>query len=233
MVDNERSLVEHLEEFRTRLLICLGVFLFSSLIAYFFIDNLFLFATRDVGKLVFTQPTEAFFAYIKLALYAGFFISLPIILYQIWQFVSVALKDNEKKYLLLFLPFSLFLFLLGAVFAYFVVVPISLKFLLGFGGGSLTPMLTIGGYLSFLCSFLLVFGIVFELPVVFAFLTKIGVVNAKKLSSFRREAILAIFIGSAILTPTPDAFTQILMAVPLMILYEISIFISKIIGRRK
>lgn len=178
-------------------------------------------------SLVFISPQEPFVITLKIALFGGIIIALPMIIYQAWQFVSLALKEKEKRYLLFYGPFSLLLFLSGASFAYFVAIPVGLRFLLSFGGSSLEPMISISKYLSFITVTILTFGIVFELPLVSLFLVRIGIISPQFLAKNRKVAIIAIFVLAAILTPSIDAFTQILLAVPLVILYEVSIWLAK------
>jgi sec-independent protein translocase protein TatC len=182
---------------------------------------------KPAGKLVFIAPQEAFIANIKIALFGGLFLASPFVTYQIWRFVSAGLKRNEMKYTLIFGPLSFLFFLLGIAFGYFIIVPIGIKFLLGFATELVTPMLTISKYISFVGMLTLAFGVVFQLPVVSLFLTKLGIITPYFLSSKRRYAVVFIFLLAAVLTP-PDIITQCLMAVPLLVLYEIGIIFSKI-----
>jgi len=175
---------------------------------------------------VFIAPTEAFIVNIKIALLGGVFLSSPFVLYQIWQFVSAGLNKNEKKYILICGPLSFILFILGALFAYLIIIPIGLNFLLGFSTESITPMITISKYLSFLGTLTFAFSLIFQLPLISLFLTKIKVVTPMFLSSKRKHAIVLMFILAAILTP-PDVITQCLMAGPLLVLYEVGIILSK------
>ena len=174
MKDRRLSLVEHLEELRGRLVICLAsVFLFS-LASYFYAGKILSLLIKPVGKLVFIKPQEAFLSYLKIALFSGIFLSLPVIFYQIWKFVFVGLLPKEKKYIFTYGPLSFFLFLVGAGFSYQVVLPLSLKFLVDrFSSNTLESMLSISNYISFVGTFLLAFGVVFELPLIVLFLTKI------------------------------------------------------------
>jgi len=223
------TLVEHLSELRKRLIYCIATFAFCSIVSWPFVPQLIKLISSPAGNLVFIHPTEAFFTYMKLAFWIGFFLSLPVTIFNIWKFIGSALLPSENKYLILFVPFSLILFLAGSSFGFFIVIPFAIKFLLGFGAGWATPMLSINDYISFVGSLLLAFGLSFEMPIVILFLTKLKIVSAKTLSSYRRHAILLIFIAAAILTPTPDAFTQLLLAGTLIILYELSVLMSRII----
>jgi len=156
----------------------------------------------------------------------------PVIFYEIWAFVSPGLLQKEKKYTIPFVLFASLFFTLGLIFCYYVILPFGLKFLLTYKTTGITPKLSISQYLSFYTRMMLVFGIVFELPVATIFLTKIGVIRPAFLTRNRKYAVLVIFLISAILTP-PDVVTQILMAIPLLLLYEISIMGSKMIYRQK
>jgi len=228
-VENKKmSLIDHLEELRRRFIICLLAVLVCSVISYFYSDRIIALLKRPFPhSLVFMSPQEPFIITLKIALFGGIVFALPVIIYEAWQFISLGLKEKEKKYLLLYGPVSLLLFLSGASFAYFVVIPIGLRFLLGFGGSSLEPVISISKYLSLITLMILAFGVVFELPLVSLFLVRIGVVSPQFLAKKRKVAIVAIFVLAAILTP-PDAFTQILLAVPLLFLYELSILLSRI-----
>lgn len=231
MVDKRMRLVEHLEEFRCRILISLGAIFIATCIAFWKVKEIVAYLVRlgPIGNLIFISPTEAFFTYLRLAFFIGLFISSPIILFQLWRFVSVGLTESERKVVLFFFPFSISLFLFGAAFAFFAVIPWALKFLINFAGPDVLPMLSISKYVSFVAVLLLMFGLVFELPIVIILLAKLGIVTPATLRRNRKYAILLIFIIAAILTPTPDAFTQLFMAIPLVFLYEVSIWLSKLV----
>jgi len=174
---------------------------------------------------------EAFTTKLMLAFWGGALLSMPFVLYQIWQFVVVGLKEKEKRYLILFIPLSILLFIFGCAFAYGVLLPAMLKFFLSFSTPQLRPMITVSQYISFLGTIVLSCGLIFELPLVVVFLTKIGVATPPFLIEKRRQAIIWILIISALLTPSPDCVSQILLAVPLVVLYEISILFSKLTFR--
>lgn len=229
MTDRRMTLVGHLEELRRRILISLAAISIGTCIAFWKIKPIVSYLARPVGHLVFLSPTEAFMAYFKLAFFVGLFLASPVILSQIWGFTSTALNQRERKMFLFFMPFSIALFLCGAAFAFFIVIPWALKFLINFAGAEVLPVISISEYLSFITVLILIFGIVFELPVGIVVLSKLGLVTPAALSRNRKWAILIIFIAAAVLTPTPDAFTQILMAVPMIILYEISIWVSRLV----
>ena len=232
--DEKMPLTSHLEELRTRLvrsLVAVGV---CFAISYYFKEKLFWIIVQPLVKvmpensyMIFTSLPEAFFTYLKISFFAGLFLASPYILYQIWKFISPGLYSKEKKYVVPFVITSTALFIGGACFAYFLVLTPAYKFFVDFSTDFFRPMLTLREYLSLTLKLMLAFGIVFEIPVFLFFMTKIGLVSSKTLSKKRKYAILIIFIAAALLTPTPDAFTQVMMAIPMMILYEVGILVSK------
>ncbi len=237
---HKMPLTDHLIELRKRLtnsLIALGL---GFSVCYFFKDFVFEIITRPLTQvlprnsyLIYTGLTEAFFTYMKVAFFASLIITSPFILYQIWKFIAPGLLPKERKYVVPFVLTSTFLFISGVLFGYFIALPPAFKFFVSFNNQYLQAMLSFKAYLSLFVTFLLGFGVSFELPVFIFFLTKLGIVNAEKLSKQRRYAILVIFIVAAILTPSPDALSQLLMAIPLMFLYEVSIFVSKFAGKKE
>lgn len=227
------TLVQHLEELRKRIIICLIIVFIIGFFCFFYVDNILLILSKPVGKLIFLKPTEAFVTRIKVAFYSGLFISMPVIIYQIWKFVNPGLLEIEKRYVYWLIPFSYLLFVFGTVFAFFGVLPTGMKFLLNYGTENVQPMISISSYVSFVMIFLLVFGIVFQLPLVVLLLTKLGIVTPKWLIKNRKYAILCVFILAGMLTPGPDIFSQFLMAIPTLFLYEISILLSKFMSPLK
>ena len=228
----------HLEELRKRLIYSLIAVVICFLICYVFKELLFKILTLPLvavlpekSSMIFTSLPEAFFTYLKVSFFGALFISAPIVLYQIWKFISPGLFPAEKKYALPFVFFSTIFFVGGSLFAYYAVFPIGFKFFIGFATESIRPMFTIREFLSFSCKLLLAFGVIFELPIFMFFLAKLGVVNSRMLTAKRKYAILLIFVAAAVLTP-PDIVTQILMAIPIMLLYEISVLIVKL-GEKK
>lgn len=228
--------LDHLEELRQRLLRCILAIFSLSIISYIFSKQIMAILLRPFpreDKLIFLSPQEGFMIYITISLFAGLILSLPIIFYELWQFVRPGLYAKERKYTIRIVFFSTFFFLLGALFCYFVVIPYGLNFLLSFANDQLTPTIQIKEYLKFITLLILVFGIVFELPLLSFFLTKLGLLTPQFLRTKRRYGIVAIFIAAAVLTPTTDIISQLLLAVPLMILYEISIWVSRAALPRK
>lgn len=230
-MDSSKDFIEHLEELRRRIIISLAFILIFSVAAFGYAKDLIKLIVKPVGHLVFTSPAEVFVTYLKIALFAGIFLSAPVIIYHFWMFVSIALKDREKNYLLIFGPLSLMFFFTGAAFAFFIVIPLAIKFLMGFATDFITPMITISSYATFFGVLTLVFGAVFELPLAIMFLAKIGAVSPQYLSKKRRYAVLFIFIIAAVLTP-PDVVSQVMMAFPLLVLYEIGILFAKAVYRK-
>jgi len=182
----------------------------------------------DNVRLIFTNPTGGFMIYMKLAITVGLLFSIPIIVYQVWQFIAPGLLMRERRVAVWVVFFTTLCFLLGAWFCYYFVLKFGLSFLLGFQTDILLPMVSIDEYFGFVTILIVVFGLVFEMPVVAYFLTKIGLLTPEFMRQKRRYSIVAIFVAAAVLTPTTDVFTLMMLAVPLMVLYEISIWVSKI-----
>jgi sec-independent protein translocase protein TatC len=225
--DDKLPFTDHLDELRHRLIISLVGVGLGFAISYGFSQQLLLILQRPMPtRLVFIAPTEAFFVNLKVAFFAGLFLSVPLLLFQVWKFVAPGLYEHERRYSYPFLIISTILFLIGAIFAYGVILPIALRFLIAQGGDLWQPTITLSNYLSFCMRLILAAGLVFEFPVLMYFLAKIGVVTPEFLVKNRKYALLAAFVISAILTP-PDVFSQVLLAVPLFLLFEVSIFVAK------
>lgn len=178
-------------------------------------------------SMIAVEIQETFFTAMKVAFFGGFIISLPVIFWQLWLFLAPGLYDHEKKLVVPFVFFATLMFLLGASFAYYIVVPVGFDFLIAFGNSVVNVLPSIGKYVGFFTKLLIGFGIAFELPVITFFLAKIGLVNDQMLKDFFRYAVVLIFIVAAVLTP-PDVISQVLMAAPLLILYGVSIYIAKV-----
>jgi sec-independent protein translocase protein TatC len=229
--------MEHLGELRTRIVRSLiGVLIGAGITLPFsrwIVDWLARPVTQLGYDLVFTAPAEAFWVQMKVGLVCGIFLGAPVILWQVWAFVAPGLHKHEKKYAGPFVVIGSLMFIAGGSFALFVVTPYALNFLLGYARPGLRPMITIQNHIDFLLKFTLAFGVVFELPLALTLLARMGMVTAQGLAKHRKYAILGAFIAAAILTPTPDAFNQSLMAGPLIILYEVGIVSARIFGRRR
>lgn len=230
-------LVQHLEELRRVLIKSIIVLSITSVAGWWFRSDLLGLLARPITdrgyKLVYITPLEPLYAQLKLAIMAGFVIALPFVLWQIWGYILPALKPEERKNLRFVVVISLFLFLLGTTFAYFSVFKVGINFFIDIAQGSAVPTLSMGSYLSFVVSFLLPFGLVFELPLIMVFLAKTGVVEPKFFAKKRKYAVLVIFIAAAFLTPGPDIMSQLFMGVPLYLLYEVSIVLASVFSRKK
>ena len=239
MEDDKIPLAGHLEELRKRIIYSLIAIAVGFLASYGFSEQIYSLIAlpikpflKDGNAFIFTGLTEAFFTYFKLSIFSGIILSTPVIIYQIWCFIAPGLYKKEKSYAFPFVFLSTFFFLGGVAFCYFVVFPIACKFFAEFASDYIQMKLSIKDYLSFTCKFLLAFGIIFELPVFVLFLAKLGIVNDTLLRKNRKIVILVVFVIAAFLTP-PDMVSQILMAIPLIFLYELSIIIAKIFGKKK
>jgi len=237
--DEKLPFTSHLEELRKRLItafIAVGV---GFVIAFGFKERLFKILVhplvnvmKEGETLIYTGLPEAFFTYLKVAFLTGLIVASPIILYQFWMFVAPGLYKKERRMMMPIVVLSSFFFMGGALFGYFIVFPWGFKFFLGFATDTIRPLPSMKEYFGFSAKMLLAFGLVFELPLVLTFLAKLGIVSVEFLKKNRKYAILVFFAGAAILTP-PDVITQIMMALPLMVLYEISIIGAKIFGKKK
>lgn len=233
--EEKMPITAHLDELRKRLLRSIIAIAIGMSVSYNFKEDLFAIITYPLSTalpknsyMIYTSLPEAFFNYLKISFVAGVILASPYVLYQIWKFISPGLYQREKKYIAPFVIVASLLFIGGVVFCYFLVLPPAFKFFTEFSTDFLRPMLSLKEYLSLALKLLIVFGIMFEIPVFLFFLAKLGVITPAQLVRQRKYAILIIFIAAAILTPTPDAFTQIMMAVPMMALYEIGIIVIRI-----
>ncbi len=231
--DDPLPLLAHLGELRRRLTWAAAAVAVCSIAVYPFTDAVIADMARPIGKLVFIGPLEALWAKLKLSLLLGLVVSLPVVLFQVWSFIQKGLLPREKRLVLPLTAVSLLLFVSGAAFCYFLIIPVGVSFLLAYGSDALVPMITVSKYLAFVSGMVLSFGLVFELPLVIAFLVQAGMLQAATLRRQRRFAVVIIFIAAAALTPGPDAFSQLVMAVPLLVLYEIGVIVARIIERRK
>jgi sec-independent protein translocase protein TatC len=238
---NKMPLFQHLEELRTRLLICCLAIGLGFIVSYFFSSRIFEWLMKpwinamppgQSAKLIYTAPHEAFFVYMKVSLISGTLLAIPVILWQIWRFVAPGLYSNEKKYMLPVIFCSCFCFVGGVVFGYFVVIPVAFKFFASFSSEYITPMLRTTEYLAFANKMLLCFGLAFQLPVFAFFLAKLGLLSSGFLKRKRKWAVVLIFIAAAVLTPSPDVVSQLLMAAPLLVLYEASVWIVHFFGAK-
>ncbi len=241
MMDDQDKIpfTAHLEELRKRLIVCFTAVGIGFVLSYGFKEKLFQILTRPLisvmqtgDKLIFTGLPEAFFTYLKVALLSGMILATPVIFYQFWMFVAPGLYQKEKQHMIPIVFLSTFFFVGGSFFGYFIVFPYGFKFFLGFASEIIQPLPSMREYLSFASKLLLAFGLVFELPLIITFLARLGMVSVSFLKKNRKYALLLFFAGAAILTP-PDVVTQVMMALPLIVLYEISIIGARIFGKKK
>ncbi|CAD7287112.1 twin-arginine translocase subunit TatC [Campylobacter suis] len=228
------ELKPHLVELRKRLGISVASVIIAFVVCFSFWNPILAWITEPLkavlpenSSIIFTSVQEPFFTAMKVAFFAGLIVALPIIFWQFWLFVAPGLYENEKKYVIPFVISATLMFLCGASFCYFVVIPLGFNFLVNFGGQLFTALPSIGEYVGFFTKLLIAFGIAFEMPVITFFLAKLGMVNATQLKGFFRYGVVIIFLFSAIVTP-PDVLSQFLMAVPMMLLYGLSIYIASV-----
>lgn len=235
--EDEMSFLEHLEELRWRVLYSLIGVVVGTIIAWIFIDPiidhiLLLPAQKAELHLQNLRPFGQLFLFFQVALIVGVILSLPNLFYQIWLFISPALRASERKYVTAVVTFSTVCFLSGIVFAYFVMLPLTLSFAGQFGSAQIENNFAIDEYFSIIISVMLAAGVVFELPMMSFFLSKLGLLTPAFMRKYRRHAIVIILLAAAILTPGTDPVAQVLLAVPLVLLYEISIFVSKVFQKK-
>ena len=237
--DEKLPFTSHLEELRKRLITAFIAVGIGFVVSFGFKERLFgilvqplINVMKEGENLIYTGLPEAFFTYLKVSLLTGLIVASPMLLYQFWMFVAPGLYRKERRLMVPIVILSSFFFIGGALFGYFVVFPWGFKFFLGFATDTIRPLPSMKEYFGFSAKLLLAFGLVFELPLVLTFMAKLGIVSVDFLKKNRKYALLLFFAGAAILTP-PDVITQILMALPLMVLYEISIIGAKIFGKKK
>ena len=238
-LSDKAPLLEHLIELRNRLMVSVLAILVGFLVCYAFSEQIFFFLVRPLRqilgpetRMIYTGLHEAFLTYMKVSFFAGLFLAVPVILFQFWGFVAPGLYESERKVFLPFLIATPILFFLGGGLAYQYIFPLAFQFFLGFSSPSIEALPSISQYLSLVITLVFAFGLVSELPVGLLLLVKMGVVNTASLVSKRRYMIVGAFVVAAILTP-PDPFSQIFLALPMMGMYEISIFFGRRIERRR
>jgi sec-independent protein translocase protein TatC len=233
------TIVEHLTELRKRLVRAIGAIILGMIAAFIGKDYVFEAINRPLegsgldAELVTLGVAEPFMTVLKVSIYAGLLVSLPVVLYEFWAFIMPALYEKEKKRVLPYVFFTFILFAAGVVFAYFLVLPVGLRFLVGYGGEMFTQQLRASEYISFVAAFLLSFGVVFEIPAVVLLLSVADIVSAKGLRKGRKYAILVIAVASMVLTPSGDPLTMTMMMGPLFVLYEFGILLASLTERRR
>ena len=233
------TLLDHLGELRKRLVRGFLAVLIGFFACYGFAQQLFYYLSLPLlkvmpadSKFIYTGVAEGFFVDMKVAFVAGLFAACPFLFYQIWAFIAPGLYEEEKRYVLPLALFSAFFFLLGGVFCYFGVFPFAFEFFMSYSTGNIVAMLSIDEYLGFALKMLIAFGLIFEMPLFSFFLARMGLITAQKMRDVRKYAVLAVFVIAAILTP-PDVFSQLMMAGPMLVLYEISIWVAALVGKKK
>jgi sec-independent protein translocase protein TatC len=239
MTQEKQPFLAHLKELRDRLLVCILALAIAFVFAYYFKERIFAFLMDPFVRVmppkssfIFIGITEAFITYFKISIVAALFLAAPVILYEFWMFVSPGLYENEKRYVYPFIFFGSICFICGALFCYFVVMPFIYRFFVSYAAEFIIPMPDLKSYMSLTLKLLIIFGVIFELPLVAYYLSRAGVINHRMLSSKRRYAILGILILSAMFTP-PDMASQIFLAIPLWGLYELSILIARAFGKKE
>ncbi len=236
MSDDEKfTFLGHLLELRHRLVKSVIALTITTVISFVFANQIFriLILPAEGIDLIYIEMTEMIGTYMKVSLAGGLTLAMPYLTYQLIMFVSPALTRKEKRYVYLLLPWIALMFIGGVVFGYFILVPPAMKFLITFGSDIAVPQIKIGNYISIVTRLLLAIGFVFEMPVVTTFLARIGVVTPKWLASKRKPAIIFAFILAAIITPTFDPINQTLVAAPMVVLYEMSIWLAKLVQRKE
>lgn len=233
------TLLEHLGELRRRLVRGFLAILIGFFACYGFAQQLFYYLSLPLlkvmpadSKFIYTGVAEGFFVDMKVAFVAGVFVACPFLFYQIWAFIAPGLYEEEKKYIIPLALSSALFFILGGVFCYFGVFPFAFEFFMSYSTDNIVAMLSINEYLSFALKMVLAFGLIFEMPLFSFFLARMGIITAQKMRDVRKYAVLAIFVVAAILTP-PDVFSQLMMAGPMLVLYEVSIWVAALVGKKK
>ena len=238
-LSDKAPLLAHLIELRNRMMISVLAVLVGFLVCYIFSEDIFLFLVRPLreilgpeARMIFTGLHEAFLTYMKVAFFAGLFLAVPVIFIQFWNFVAPGLYENEKKVFLPFLIVTPLLFFIGGGLAYQFIFPLAFQFFLGFSSPTIEALPSISQYLSLVITLVFAFGLISELPVGLLLLIKLGIISTDSLVKKRRYTIVAAFVVAAVLTP-PDPFSQIFLALPMLLMYELSIILGRRIERNR
>lgn len=232
-MSQDQHFLEHLTDLRRRLMIVLGMFVVSMVTCFLFVDHIYLaLASRSGEKLAILGPGDILSIYVKLSAVGAIALTIPVAAYQAWKFVVPALHERERKVALMYIPALFLLFVLGLSFAYFVLFPTMYTFVLGLSHGNFDLVITANDYFTFMLNLCLPFGLLFEMPVAVLFLSHLGILNPHSLAKLRKPAYFVLSVVSITITP-PDFLSDILVIVPLIILYEISITLSRVIHRKR
>jgi sec-independent protein translocase protein TatC len=239
MIDEKQPFIAHLKELRDRLVVSLAGLAVAFIVAYSFKEKIFHFLMQPFIKVmpagssfIFTSITEAFITYFKVSLVAALFLAAPVILYEVWMFVAPGLYEKEKKYIAPFIIFGSFFFIGGALFCYYVTMPVVYHFFVSYAGTMIIPMPSLKEYMNLTLKMLIIFGLIFQMPLIAFYLAKAGIINYRGLAKKRRYAILGIAVLSAIITP-PEVSSQLLMALPMYGLFELSVVIARVFGKKE
>ncbi len=230
--DKDMTLTEHLTDLRSCLIKSIIALVVGTAFSAYFLQNIMNVLTSSAQQLYYMRPAEAFVIYMKVALLSGLVLSSPFILYQLYAFVRPALTLRERRFTLICIPIALMLFILGMLFSYSFVFPRGLEFFLGFAQGKVSPLISMESYLDFMLMLVVPFGFAFNVPVILTLLAYLNIISSKLLMKFQRHVILVAFIIAGVITPTPDVITQTLLAVPMILLYEVSIVLIKFVLRK-
>ncbi|WP_139492540.1 twin-arginine translocase subunit TatC [Brevibacillus dissolubilis] len=229
----EMNLIDHVADLRKRLLITFSTFIISVVVCFLYVEPIYEFlSSRSGEKLTVLGPLDILGIYMKLAAVGAIAITIPVAAYQLWRFVAPALTKQERKVTLMYVPALFLLFVFGVSFSYFVLFPMMYQFALGLAQGNFELLITANEYFNFLLNMTIPFGIIFEMPIVVLFLSQIGIVNPHRLGKLRKPAYLLLTIVSVTITP-PDLVSDVLVIVPLFLLYEASILISRVVYRKQ
>jgi sec-independent protein translocase protein TatC len=230
--EQKQTIIEHLEELRKSLIISVVAIIIAAGFCFSYSEQILTIVVTPLTslneRLIVTGVTEAFFVKLQLSLLGGLVLAFPVVAWSIWRFIKPALYPHERKYFYILFPTTLILFVTGVLFSYFGILRLILNFLIYIAGKNLETMFKVDQYVSFVMAFTIPFGLVFELPVVVFFLSKLGIITSQMLSKNRKYALLIIVILAAVLTPGPDPISQLFMAVPVYFLYEVSIIVAKL-----
>jgi sec-independent protein translocase protein TatC len=236
--DKELSLLEHLDELRRRLVVAAFAVAITTAISFVFAEGiirvLMVPANLPEGtRLIALSPTENFTTFLHVALISGIALAMPVLLYEIYAYIDPALHQSERRFVLSIGPFVLVLFVVGMLFCYFFLLPNAIGFLVNFGSAVIENQLRASEYLGFVTTFILAMGVVFEIPAIVFALVRVGILSRRWLAAQRRYVVLLVFLVGAIITPTPDPFNQLLVAVPMYLLYEFGLLLARLAeGRR-
>ena len=225
--------LDHLEELRKRIIISGATFIFFFLVSFIFVKDIYQFLIKDIDmKLTILSPADVLWAYMSIAAVAAITFSLPLVAYQVWQYLAPALKPEERMSSIAYIPLFLLLFLLGLSFGFFVLFPLVMDFLLAISSDQFEAMFTVDRYFKFMFYMTVPLAILYELPAVVLFLTKLGFINPKQLVKARKYAYFCLIVISVLITPA-DFLSDVLVIIPLLILYEVSVTLSRVVYRKK